>query len=82
MPRPPRLQRPRRRSAAQILPGPIVARIVGFMVGACVLFSLKRFYKQGWAMTAAKFVEGSFLYGVVCLAPAVAATVTTGLLVG
>jgi hypothetical protein len=68
--------------AAQILPGPVVAQLVGLSAALYLLVSLKRFYKQGWAITVAKFVAIVFVYWVVFLVPALIAAVVTGMVAG
>lgn len=68
--------------AAQFLSGEAVAWLVLGALGAYLLFSLKRFYRQGWTITAVKFAAISFVYAVFCLVPALAAVIATGLIEG
>jgi hypothetical protein len=68
--------------AAQIVPGSIVADVVLVAFAAYFLIALKRFYRQGWAITAVKFVAISFLYWVVFVVPALLVAVATGIVSG
>jgi hypothetical protein len=67
---------------AQILSGEVVAWILLAAISLYLLLSLKRFYHQGWAITAVKFAAISFVYYAFFLAPALVAVLATGIVSG
>jgi hypothetical protein len=54
---------------AQFLTGDIVAWLLFFAIGIYIFIGMKRFYKQGWTITAAKFATVSFVYTCFFLLP-------------
>ncbi|HEX3665079.1 MAG TPA: DUF3667 domain-containing protein [Rhizomicrobium sp.] len=68
--------------AAQILSGGLVAALIFLAISVYIFVALKRFYKQGWFITAVKFACVSFIYTVVFLAPALISVLVTGILEG
>ena len=56
--------------AAQILAGGLVAQLVFAAIGLYLFLAIKRFYSQGWAISAIKFAAVSFIYTIFFLLPA------------
>jgi hypothetical protein len=69
-------------AAAQIFSGGLVALLIFLAMSAYIFVALRRFYKQGWFITAVKFACISFLYTVVFLAPALISVLVMGILEG
>ena len=55
---------------ARLIAGGVAAQIALYAIALYLLLAMKRFYRQGWAWTAIKFVLVSFVYGAFFLAPA------------
>jgi hypothetical protein len=68
--------------AAQILSGGLVALLILLAISVYVCLSFKRFYRQGWFITAVKFASVSFIYTVFFLFPALIFVLVTGILEG
>lgn len=68
--------------AAQLLPGGTVARLIFAAMAIYLFLAMKRFYGQGWTVTAIKFVALSFVYVVFILLPALAIVLATGFIEG
>ena len=66
--------------AAQFIAGGTVALVGQVVVWIYFLLAMKRFYGQGWGMTALKFILASFLFGVFALGPALVAVFAAALL--
>ncbi len=56
---------------AQVLPGDVVAWLTVGVLGLYLLLAMRRFYRQNWFWTAAKFATVSTLYLVLFVFPAV-----------
>ena len=70
-------------AAAQILVGRPRCTLIFLADGRLyLLLALKRFYRQGWFITAVKFACISFIYTVVFLVPALISVLVTGILEG
>lgn len=65
---------------SQLLPGGAVAAVVVVALAAYLLLAMKRFYKQSWFWTGAKFATISFVYYSFILAPAFAGIIVLSLL--
>jgi Protein of unknown function (DUF3667) len=65
---------------AQFLPGGVVAMFVGLAVAAYLLLAMKRFYRQSWFWTGAKFATVGFLYALVILPVALGGIIAYSLL--
>jgi hypothetical protein len=68
--------------AAQILPGGTVAQLLFAAVGVYLFLALKRFYGQGWVITAFKFLVLSFVYVAFVLVPVLTVLFVTGFVEG
>jgi hypothetical protein len=55
---------------AQILSGEIVAWLVFAAIAIYIFIAMKRFYRQGWAITTIKYLVVSFIYTFIFLIPA------------
>jgi len=65
---------------ARIVPGEAVGWLTLTAVGLYILLAMRRFYRQGWVWTVAKFAGVSLVYGVFMLGPAVLAVLTASIL--
>lgn len=65
---------------AQFLHSEAIVRLTLAVIGIYILLAMKRFYRQNWFWTVAKFVSVSFVYGVFMLAPALIAALTVSIL--
>jgi hypothetical protein len=63
---------------AQVLAGGTVAWILFFAIGIYIFIGMKRFYAQGWALTALKFATVSFIYTCFFLLPALGGIMLLG----
>ncbi|MBS0274443.1 MAG: DUF3667 domain-containing protein [Proteobacteria bacterium] len=63
---------------AQVLAGGTVAWLLFFAIGIYIFIGMKRFYKQGWAITTAKFAGVSFIYTCFFLLPALGGIMLLG----
>jgi hypothetical protein len=68
--------------AAQILAGGLVARLVFAAIGVYLFLAIKRFYSQGWVISATKFALVSFIYTIFFLMPALVFVLVTGIIGG
>jgi hypothetical protein len=68
--------------AAQILAGGSVAKLIFAAMAIYLLVAMKRFYAQGWVVTALKFFMLSFVYVVFVLVPVLAFLLVTGFVQG
>lgn len=68
--------------AAQLLPGGDVAELIFAAMAIYLFLAMKRFYAQGWTVTAIKFLAISFVYTVFVLVPALAVVFVTGFIEG
>jgi len=69
-------------TAAQLLPGMWVARLVLIVLSLYFFLSLKFFYGQSWVRTGVKFAGITFTYAVFFLAPALAFALAASVLGG
>ncbi|MEI9885061.1 MAG: DUF3667 domain-containing protein [Rhizomicrobium sp.] len=58
---------------AQVFPGEWIALALFVVLSVYIFLAMKRFYEQGWFLTAVKFVFISGIYTIFCLLPALAA---------
>jgi Protein of unknown function (DUF3667) len=65
---------------AQILSGGIVATIAGLALAVYLFLAMKRFYRQGWFWTSAKFAAVGSIYAVIVLPAALGGIIAYSLL--
>ena len=65
---------------AQVLPGEIVVVIAGLAPAAYLFLAMKRFYRQSWFWTSAKFVAIGFIYALIVLPTALGGIIAYSLL--
>ncbi|MGH6888658.1 MAG: DUF3667 domain-containing protein [Rhizomicrobium sp.] len=68
--------------AAQFLPGGTVAELIFAAMAIYLFLAMKRFYAQGWVITAFKFLTLSFVYLSFVLIPVLAVVLVTGFIEG
>jgi hypothetical protein len=65
---------------AQFLPAEIVVVIAGLVPAVYLLLAMKRFYRQGWFWTSAKFLAIGFIYALIILPTALGGIIAYSLL--
>ncbi|HEY3777996.1 MAG TPA: DUF3667 domain-containing protein [Rhizomicrobium sp.] len=68
--------------AAQVLAGGTVAKLIFAAMALYLFVAMKRFYAQGWLITALKFLSLSFMYVVFVLLPVLIMLLVTGFIEG